>query len=338
MSCITTNTLDMRSIYPVLDPRRTAGPGPSFAYGYNFASDGVEFDVNRLVGLPACEMFVNFTTTLTEGKQVTAFNLFNNGFTLSVGSSSLGLPSSMHIKKASCESGVDTIVLCRDYAWPQGMTAVYTFMPNDFWDFWGGCAINIRWVTDTMGSGLWGNQVPQPVYPLVRFPDGTVMVSPSGSGFLVIFGGAGFAADANFLAMAGLSGAPIVPSSFVPALPADFTLVREIHDKRIFVVFGGAKFLLPLFHSIFNVGSNFSFSPSPVRIIPTGGTAQLLTMPVDGTLLREEHDPKVFLADHGQLRWVVSLAAMDSNCLPWRHVRIVPDGTLTNLPHGPDIT
>jgi hypothetical protein len=203
MSCITTNTLDMRSIYPVLDPRRTAGPGPSFAYGYNFASDGVEFDVNRLVGLPACEMFVNFTTTLTEGKQVTAFNLFNNGFTLSVGSSSLGLPSSMHIKKASCESGVDTIVLCRDYAWPQGMTAVYTFMPNDFWDFWGGCAINIRWVTDTMGSGLWGNQVPQPVYPLVRFPDGTVMVSPSGSGFLVIFGGAGFAADANFLAMGG---------------------------------------------------------------------------------------------------------------------------------------
>ena len=337
MSCITTNTLDVRSIYPVLDPRRTAGGGP-FAYGYNLADDGIEFDVNRLTGLPACEMFVNFSTSLTEGKLIQAWNLFNNNFTLSVGSSTLGLQNSMHIKKASCTTGVDTIILCRDLGFPRGITAFYTFMPNDFWDFWGGCAVNITWVTDTMGSGLWGNQTPQPVYPLVRFPDRTVMVSPTG-GFLLIVGGAGFAADANFLSMVGLSSAPVVPSSFVPALPADFTVVREIHDKRSFVVFGGAKFMLPLFFfNPFGTGSSFSFSPRPAQVIPVGGTAQLLTMPIDGTLLREEHNASVFLADHGQLRHVASPAAMDLNCLPWRHVRIVPDGALTNLPHGPDIT
>ena len=335
MSCITTNSLDFRSIYPVLDPRRTAGPGP-FAYAYNLASDRVEFDVKRLTGLSACEMFVNFTTTLTEGKQIQAWNIFNNNFVQSVGSSGLGLQNSMHIMKASCGAGVDTIILCRDFAWPRGMTALYTFMPNDFWDFWGGCAVNLTWVDDTIGSGLWGNQTPQPIYPLVKFPDRTVMATSSG--FLVMAGGAGFAADSNFLAMAGLSGAPVVPFSPVPSLPADFTVVREIHDKRSFVVFGGARFLLPLFHLPFGMGSSFSFSPSPAQVIPPGGTAQLLTMPIDGTLLREEHNASVFLADHGQLRHVVSPAAMDSNCLPWRHVRIVPDGALAALARGPDIT
>ena len=57
--CITANTLDPRSIYPVLDPRRFAGTGP-FHFACTFAWDAVQIDVGRNTGMPSCQMVVNF--------------------------------------------------------------------------------------------------------------------------------------------------------------------------------------------------------------------------------------------------------------------------------------
>jgi hypothetical protein len=78
---------------------------------------------------------------------------------------------------------------------------------------------------------------------------------------------------------------------------------------------------------------------------------------IDGTLLREQKgtprlegprhgnslppaggvDPGVYLVDNQKLRRVTSTTAMEENCLPWRHVRTVPENTLADLEPGPDI-
>jgi hypothetical protein len=350
--CVAANTLDPSSIYPVCDPRRTAGPGP-YNYGYALAWDGLVITVVRDSALASCQMTVDFSSTLSEGKEIQAWNFFNNNFVDRIGSSSLGLLSSMVIQKAgnpglSCGSGADTVILCRYFAWPRGRTALYSFDPQDFWDFWGGCTVTFDWFSDTQGSGIWGNDTPQPTYPLVQHPDGTVMRNATDDGELVIWGGAGFPCDSSYLSSLGLSGPAIPFSLSLPSTPADGTLVREVNQSAIFVVFGGAKFHIPpvIFKGVdpktrrptFVSGlSSLGFSPSDIRKIPPGGTNQLLTIPIEGTLLREQHGPKVYLVTQGELRWVTSPAVMDSRCLAWRNIRVVPDHVLAALPQGPDL-
>ena len=124
-----------------------------------------------------------------------------------------------------------------------------------------------------------------------------------------------------------------IPFTQLPPIPADFTLVREWNRPEVYVVFGGAKFRIPDPPTLTTLGFDWSM----VRLIPAGGTSKLLTIPIDRTLIKEQHDPKVYVVDHQQLSWVKSPAVMDARCLPWRHVRVVPDTSLSTLPHGPDL-
>jgi hypothetical protein len=349
--CVATSTLDPRSIYPVIDPRRVAGSGvPFMTIGAALAWDNFVITVERAHNLSSCSMQIILETTLSEPKEIQAWNLFDNNFVDRVGSSSLGLPNSMIIQKAgrsgqSCNVGADTVILCRYFAWPRGRTALYSFSPQDFWDFWGGCAVTFNWFNDTQGNDIWGDQTPQPTYPGVRFPDFTLISNETNTGKFVVVGGAAFAADSNYLASMGLTGAAQAFTR-LPSTPADGTLVREIFQGDIYVVFGGAKFLVPQVQTIDFLGIQiilpgpiaYNYNPNDVRVIPQGGTAQLRTVPFNGTLVKEQMDPRVFLADLNQLRWVTSPTVMDAQCLPWRHVRVVPDGTLANLPHGLDLT
>ena len=122
--CITANALDSSSIYPVPDPRRTAGAGP-FNYAYSFAWDSVSVTVDRSHPLSRCEMTVNFSSTLSEAKEIQAWNIFSNNFVDRIGSSSLGLQTSMLIRRAgtpgqTCGMDADTVILCRYFAWPRG--------------------------------------------------------------------------------------------------------------------------------------------------------------------------------------------------------------------------
>lgn len=333
--CITTNYIDPHSIYPVIDPRRTAGPGP-WAYGYGFAWDAVTIRVARTPTLSACQMSVNLTTTLRESKEIQGYNIFGNSIISRIGSAGLGLPTSMTFSRSwgpgvSCGSGVDTVLLCRYFAWPRGRTALYAFEPQDFWDFWGGCTVTFSWDRDDVGSGRWGDQTPAPTYPMGRRPDRTVMTD--GAGFRVVFGGASFPADTAYLSAMGLNTSGAVPFGPMPAAPADGVLVRERNRPEVFVVYGGAKFWIPDPETLFDLG----FDWSVVKVIPDGGSTQLGSMPVDGTLIHEQRGGKVYLVDQGQLRWVVGPNVMDTRCLPWRHVRTVPDITLTGLARGPDL-
>jgi hypothetical protein len=111
------------------------------------------------------------------------------------------------------------------------------------------------------------------------------------------------------------------------------TLVREWNRPEVYVVFGGATFHIPNPPTLITLGFDWSM----VRVIPAGSTSKLLTIPIDGTLLREQHDAKVFLVDNQQLRHVKSTNVMDATCLPPRGVRVVPDTSLSTLPLGPDL-
>jgi hypothetical protein len=360
--CIATNYLNPHCFYPVLDPRRTPGADPH-AYGYPFAWDSVIVRVERKPGSSSCEMEVVLTSTLSQTKGILAWNVFRNSWTDSISTSGGGQQVSMDIRRAGavgqrCGTGTDTVVLGRYDPSPWGWKALYCFPPQDFWDFWGGCKVTFEWFSDTHGSGLWGSQTPQPEYPLVQFPDGTLMredlLLPDDretTRFFVVFGGAGFSIGYGELAPMRLSAASAISFVPLPSTPADGTLVREWDRPEVYVTYGGAKFWIPDADTFYALG----FDGSRVRVIPPGGTSQLRTMPIDGTLLREEKsprlegprpdflfpahgvDPGVHLVDNQQLRRVTSTAAMEENCLPWRHVRRVPENSLAALQRGPDL-
>jgi hypothetical protein len=110
-------------------------------------------------------------------------------------------------------------------------------------------------------------------------------------------------------------------------------LLRDSDRSEVFVVYGGAKFWIPDPPTLASLGFNFG----EVDVVPPGGTSKLGTMPINGTLLKEQSNPKVFLVESQTLRWVTSPNVMDRHCLAWRYVRTVPDGALAALPHGMDL-
>jgi hypothetical protein len=343
-SCIVYGVIELgtnfdRGKYPVLDPRRTAGPGP-FRYGYNLAADGIVVGIARDSSLSACEMRVDLVSTLAEPKDILAWNFCTNDLVDRVGSPGLGLPAAMTIRKPmstglSSGQGADTVILRRRDAAFSNWTPWYWFPVQDFWDFWGGCNVTFDWQNDYVRPrGLWGDETPAPSYPLVALPDGTLMVDNQGN-FSVVFGGTDFAVPPNLLRvwMPRLAPTALIPARPLPSTPADFTLVREVFAREVYVIFGGARFEVPDTQALTGLG----FSSSQVRIVPPGATAKLRPMPIDGTLLREQNDPRVYFVENQELRWVTSPAAMNGRCLPWRHVRIVADNQLVGLSKGPDL-
>lgn len=349
MSCLSATSLGAQWFYPVVDPYRTAGPGGPWAFGYNFAWDGVVVRVSRNPTLSRCQMTVELSSTLRETKQIQAFNFHNNTWSDHIDSDPTGAVTAMTINKRkpgeSCSVGTDTVVLARaTWMGPKGM---YTFPTDDFWDFWGGCTVTFAWLrdanTDHRPSGPSGAQIPPPRYPIVQLQDRTLMRNEAGTfpGFRVVFGGTDFAVD-DSIVINGLryldAFDPItaVPFRSLPSLPVDGTLVRERQRSEVYVVYGGAKFHIPDPPTRFDPG----FDWARVGVIPPGprSLGKLLHVPVDGTLVREQHDLSVFLVDKRQLRRVKSSAVMEAKCLPWRHVRVVPDGALAALPRGADLT
>ncbi|MGZ6260666.1 MAG: hypothetical protein ACXVFT_16825 [Solirubrobacteraceae bacterium] len=299
--CIVTTSLGSQWFYPVIDPWRTAGPGP-YRYGYPFAWDGVVITVTHNSALSRCQMRVELSSSLAETKEIQAFNFFNDTWSDQIDSVPGGAVTAMTIAKRKpgdgCGVGTDTVVLARATAF--GPRAMYT-------------------------------------YPIVQLPDGTLMKNATGLGLRVVFGGTDFPADPGYLRTRVRSRTlptnPAVPFFQLPAFPADFTVLREWNRPEVFVVFGGAKFLFPDPQTLMALG----FTWNDVRDIPRGGTSKLRTVPIDGTLITEQHDQRIFLVDNAQLRLVKSPAVMDARCLPRRHVRTVPDTALSTLPHGPDL-
>jgi hypothetical protein len=360
--CVVASSLGSQWFYPVVDPYRTAGEGP-YHYGYVFAWDAVDVTVTRNPALSRCRMKVEISSSLPGNPKVIL------GFNFSIDSWHESMRSTDAVKEMTiskwrpgqeCGQGTDTLVLAAetDLGDPK---LLYTFPTVDFWDFWGGCTVNFTWAADTnywgRPFGRSGALTPAPTYPRVKLPDGTLMRNAAGTGVNVVFGGTDFATDPYFLGLMvpGTTAAtteavlefdrqnllgPLhrsvvggaIPFTQLSPIPADFTLVREWKSQDIYVVYGGAKFRIPDTATLTALG----FDSSMVRAIPTGGTLKLREIPIDRTLVKEQHSPLVFVVDGQKLR-SVSPAVMEARCLPWRHVRVVPDGQLSNLPFGSDL-
>jgi hypothetical protein len=128
--CATIHTLHPNSIYPVIDPRRTAGLRP-YSYGYEFGWHALIIRVGKFA-TPGCSMTVDLRTALSEPKEIQSWNLFSNTFNDSIVIPTVGVSNprnSMTLTRAgssglACGAGTDTVVLCRHFAWPRGRTAL----------------------------------------------------------------------------------------------------------------------------------------------------------------------------------------------------------------------
>jgi hypothetical protein len=69
------------------------------------------------------------------------------------------------------------------------------------------------------------------------------------------------------------------------------------------------------------------------------GTAALRIWDLpEGCLRKEDSKPKVYLIEKGTKRWVTSPSVLAALGRTWADVRSVPDGGLTDIPDGPDVT
>lgn len=110
-------------------------------------------------------------------------------------------------------------------------------------------------------------------------------------------------------------------------LQHDGRLYKADNAPEIYVIFGGAKFWVPDLATLQRLyGTNIiSVTPSALQTTPT--------MPRNGTLLREENRPHVWLIENGARRHVTRGELLDVYG-GWPVVRIVPDDAVTAFPIG----
>jgi hypothetical protein len=331
----------------VIDPRRTANAALGYpqTYAYGFFEDLIIFTIRpipTLMGrgearfLTSCNMVVDLISDVTEPRSLVAWNYKSRTEVNSVSTSGNNRgPNAMVLQRGRCDQGAHTIIF------KKGIWNMYTLDPTQLWDHWGGMHVSVHWTDEPNGSRVWGEQVPEPNYPIVKFPDFTILRSLAQPGQLfVVFGGAkfriptpettGLALGLN-IAAARLERADLVNS--IPTDPVDRTVLRELSDSAIYVVFGGVKFQLPDSATINRLG----FGSVPVRVIPDGGLNQLSRVPLDFTLLQEESatDPNpnpTFVSASGILRPISNFA---QSCFAPKHRHVVPGGALALLPRGP---
>jgi hypothetical protein len=158
---------------------------------------------------------------------------------------------------------------------------------------------------------------------VASFPpsDGTLLHEPNGA-IWAIFGGAKFhvpdVATLNRLynnktikeATGGVNG--------LPTVPVDGTLLRE-ENGTIWVIFGGARFHVPdpaTLDRLFGGKSSFQ--------LWDGAPAGIPTVPVDGTLLREENNSQTFIVQGGH-KVAAPPSAVGTVYVLW-------DGALSQIP------
>jgi hypothetical protein len=119
-------------------------------------------------------------------------------------------------------------------------------------------------------------------------------------------------------------------------IPEDAVLIHEVRSNNV-------SYLQPTLGSRFTSGQEF-VTPDPkvfIRIVgidSTLGTATLRIWDIpEGSLRKEDSNPKVFLIQDGKKRWITSPQVLSALGKSWSDVRIVPDGGLSSLPDGVDV-
>lgn len=120
-------------------------------------------------------------------------------------------------------------------------------------------------------------------------------------------------------------------------IPEDAVLIHEVRTD-------GLSYLQPSIWGRFTSGDEF-VTPDPkiyvrvVNIDSTRGTADLRIWDLpEGSLRKEDSKPKVYLIQGGTKRWVTSPSVLFAMGKAWNDVRVVPDGALSGLPDGQNVT
>jgi hypothetical protein len=109
-------------------------------------------------------------------------------------------------------------------------------------------------------------------------------------------------------------------------------LVKAADQPEVYVVYGGAKFWIPS-PEVFNA---MGFQWNAIQTVSVQDIAAIPNVPQDGTLLKEQSTPPVYLMQGGAKCHVLSSAGVVA-AGGWDEVRVVPDGALANIPDGNDI-
>jgi hypothetical protein len=195
--------------------------------------------------------------------------------------------------------------------------------------------------------------------------DGTLVKERVAPDVYVIYGGAKFRIPdpAEFGALGFDWGRvrplPVGAAASIPSTARDGTLVKERVAPEIYVIYGGAKFLIP---SLAEFGA-LGFNSERVRVLPVGAAASISNTPRDGTLLTERVyiDTRVVPTTgapfprapregiHVQANVGAGIFAIvgGQKCLlsgrpedfgySSREVRVVPSGALRAFPPGPPL-
>ncbi|MGC0422484.1 hypothetical protein [Embleya sp. AB8] len=125
--------------------------------------------------------------------------------------------------------------------------------------------------------------------------------------------------------------APTPPASFTDL--SDGTLVQATGAAQVSVVQGGARFPIPD-EATFN---RLGYAWDRIKTLSPTTIDAITRFPRDGTLLREENDPNVYLVRGGIRHAFTSEARFNALGYQWTAIRIVPDHTLDPTPRGTNL-
>ena len=109
----------------------------------------------------------------------------------------------------------------------------------------------------------------------------------------------------------------------------DGAKLREKSSRAVYVVFGGAKFLVPDLRTL----QRLYGSSTKVTGVPDNSLANVPAVPCNGTILREENNDAVWLIEDGRRRNIATPDVL-VRYGGWDVVRIVPDHATTGFSDG----
>lgn len=114
--------------------------------------------------------------------------------------------------------------------------------------------------------------------------------------------------------------------------PIDDFLAKEASGSNIYVIYAGAKFLIPDMATLYRLYGVASM----VNTVPDGNLIRFGAIPKDGTILREENAVYIWLMEAGKKRHITTPRIL-GRYGGWDKVRVVPDYALNNIPIGTPI-
>lgn len=164
--CITTNNTP-GWVYPLFDWQLIGGSFPK-TFVYQMTEDVISFTVEEgtNLNLSPAEMQVNFSSNVSSGKRIYAWNFFRGTVnSLATANFDLG-PKGMRITKGNCMSGVHTLVFgkAKFLSFPD----MYHLDPTNFWRILGGKIVTIRWISDSGVSNSYPMPCSKPCVPVGR--------------------------------------------------------------------------------------------------------------------------------------------------------------------------